>query len=99
MLAEEKAAASRFFAIMAGLLGAAGVVVTVWMLAQNGGMFPGLKPWLAALAATVANALCLPFVAGYWHTAGKPAGARWLMITQGLGLLAFGLVYLANLSS
>ena len=45
------------------------------------------------------NALCLPFVAGYWHTAGKPAGARWLMITQGLGLLAFGLVYLANLSS
>ena len=60
---------------------------------------PGLKPWLAALAATVANALCLPFVAGYWHTAGKPAGARWLMITQGLGLLAFGLVYLANLSS
>ena len=51
------------------------------------------------VAATVANALCLPFVAGYWHTAGKPAGARWLMITQGLGLLAFGLVYLANLSS
>ena len=50
MLAEEKAAASRFFAIMAGLIGAAGVVVTVWMLAQNGGMFPGLKPWLAALA-------------------------------------------------
>ena len=43
------------------------------MLAQSGGMFPGLKPWLAALAATVANALCLPFVAGYWHTAGKPA--------------------------
>ena len=40
MLAEEKAAASRFFAIMAGLIGAAGVVVTVWMLAQNGGMFP-----------------------------------------------------------
>ena len=82
---------------MAGLIGAAGVAITVWMLAQSGGMFPGLKPWLAALAATVANALCLPFVAG----TGIPAagGARWLMIAQGLGLLAFGLVYLANLSS
>ena len=76
MLAEEKAAASRFFAIMAGLIGAAAA------LSSRSGCWPRtaacsrLKPWLAALAATVANALCLPFVAGYWHTAGKRWRAR-----------------------
>ena len=58
---------------MAGLIGAAGVVVTVWMLAQSGGMFPGLKPWLAALAATVANALCLP---PSWRGTGIPPAGR-----------------------
>ena len=39
MLAEEKPPRP-FFAIMAGLIGAAGVAITVWMLAQSGGMFP-----------------------------------------------------------
>ena len=98
MLAEEKTAASRFFAIMAGLIGAAGVAITVWMLAQSGGMFP--PETLAGGAGRHRGQCTVPALrGGYWHTAGRPAGARWLMIAQGLGLLAFGLVYLANLSS
>ena len=98
MLAEEKAAASRFFAIMAGLIGAAGVVVTVWMLAQNGGMF---RPETLAGGAGRHRGQCtVPALrGGLLAYRGQAGGARWLMITQGLGLLAFGLVYLANLSS
>ena len=71
MLAEETAA-SRFFAIMAGLIGAAGVAITVWMLAQSGGMFPGLKPWLAALATVAMHCACPS-----WRGTGiRPAGRQ-----------------------